>query len=142
MRQGCPLSPLLFVVCVDILLRRLERLFHATTCTAIPRAFADDTAVVISDLRFLSLLLQVYVEFGAISNLYLNMDKTVLIPLWWEVGVDGNDKTREDTLACIRARILAAHPSWATAIFSWYGIYLGNATGPGRRHGYPGWIKA
>ena len=44
-RQGCPLSLLLFAVCVDILLRRLEQTVPQCMC----RAFADDIALVLQD---------------------------------------------------------------------------------------------
>ena len=45
-RQGCPLSPLLFAVVADALLRALE---HACPGDLV-RAFADDTAMVVADV--------------------------------------------------------------------------------------------
>ena len=46
-RQGCPLSPIIFAVVVDVLLCKLEMIFDGRGIT---RAFADDTAAVIEDL--------------------------------------------------------------------------------------------
>ena len=45
-RQGCPLSPLIFALCADVLLRELSRVISAYEGL---RAFADDTVVVIQD---------------------------------------------------------------------------------------------
>ena len=64
-RQGCLLSPLLFAVCVDILLRMIEQ--HIEGCTA--RAFADDIAVIISDLKGRVVHLRPYSETSRRSHI-------------------------------------------------------------------------
>jgi hypothetical protein len=71
-RQGCPLSPLIFVVVVDVLLRRLVEVLGEEGCA---RAFADDTAAVVDDFFGL------FDEYAAISGLFLNYAKTIVIPL-------------------------------------------------------------
>ena len=88
-RQGCPLSPLLFAVTVDILLRKLAK-DHPDS---VIRAFADDTAMVSPDLwRDASAIAAMFNDFGQISGLTLNIPKTVAIPLWpFGDGGSGSD---------------------------------------------------
>jgi hypothetical protein len=76
-RQGCPLSPLLFALVADLLLRRLQRKLEG----AVIRAYADNIAVVVPDLqRALPILAEMFAQFASFSGL-LNMHKTHLIPL-------------------------------------------------------------
>ena len=78
-RQGCPLSPLLFAALVDILLRKLLKAFP----TGVTRAFADDIGMVIEEWsKDLGTAHSIFSEFASMSGLDLNIPKTVLIPLW------------------------------------------------------------
>ena len=117
-RQGCPLSPLLFVIVVDVLLRRLQS--AVPECTL--RAFADDNGMVIPDLAEMGpTIMTLYKEFGEISNLRLNMSKTVVIPLW-SADIDSLRK----------GQFARQHPEWAEADLATHGTYLGFVLGPGR----------
>ena len=72
-RQGCPLSPLLFAVVADVLLRRLKNV----SPQSLARAFADDTAVVVPDFPVHApVIMAVFQDFARISNLQLNLSKT------------------------------------------------------------------
>eukprot|EP00973_Karenia_brevis_P051119 7100166-Karenia_brevis.AAC.1 len=78
-RQGCPLSPLLFVVVVDVLLRRLSRLHPS----CIIRAFADDIALLTPCVyKDASSVMHIFRDFGKMSGLELNLPKCEIIPLW------------------------------------------------------------
>ena len=124
-RQGCPLSPLLFAVVADVLLRRLQRELSDITV----RAFADDTAVVSTDFaRQAPLIMQIFKEFGRISNLNLNMQKTVLVPLW------------ESSVDSVKSWLKVDLPDWDEVEVSWHARYLGFTIGPER--GSQSWAKA
>ena len=114
-RQGCPLSPLLFALVVDILLRRIQK--HLPDCTV--RAFADDIAVVVKDVqRDMPILRKIFHEFSQISNLDLNMPKCVLVPLWC------------DSLAAQKEFINEKLPDWCNITVADKGTYLGFDIGP------------
>ena len=124
-RQGCPLSPLLFATVVDLLLRRLSNTFSGELL----RAFADDTAMVVKDWwRSAADIAAIFEEFGRISGLVLNMPKTVIIPLW------------PVQLETLRLQIAEQLPGWKNVAVSFWGTYLGFAVGPEKRD--RSWVKA
>ena len=118
-RQGCPLSPLLSVICIDPLLRRLSKWFPDATV----RAYADDNAMVTTNfLRDGGGIMRVYKEFGQVSNLKLNLPKTVLIPLWPTTAERLTNSVLRDMF-----------PEWCAAEVCTWSLYLGFAQGPGRK---------
>ena len=97
-RQGCPLSPLLFAISTDLLLQRLHRLCP----DACIRAYVDDNAIVLpSAIASCSLLEDLFHEYATISGLKLNIDKTVYIP-FFHLQVEG-----------LREQLAQAAPTWA-----------------------------
>ena len=124
-RQGCPLSPLLFAVCGDLLVRRLR-----SACPeSLVRAYADDLAVVTRKWRaMLTAARPVFDDFAAASGLFLNLGKTVFIPL----GDDNVDTFRRDLgVVC---------PGWGGALVQMQAEYLGFTLGP--EAGDKGWTNA
>ena len=73
-KQGCPLSPLLFVICYDILLYRISRTSNAT-----PYACADDLAVATEDPRALWKVMALVDLFRRASGLGVNTNKTKIL---------------------------------------------------------------
>jgi len=123
-RQGRPLSPLLFAVCVDLLLRRLQHDIPGITV----RAFADDIASIVHDWWAHGPAMEkLFSEFASISNLCLNISKTVCMPLWPK----GADELKESLATFI--------PSWAQVKIDSKGSYLGFAVGPGSTN--LSWVK-
>jgi exonuclease III len=116
-RQGCPLSPLLFVVTLDGLIRRMLREIPGV----MPRMYADDTAVVVKDMAcHLPLLYTIFQDLEAAANLNLNLKKCVLIPL--------GDRPLEG----IPQALASICPRWVEMKPGHYGTYLGFAVGPGK----------
>ena len=123
-RQGCPLSPLLYVTVAESLLRAL----HDRLPLAVIRAFADDTALVTAALgRDLPAIQEVFGKFAAASNLHLNLPKTMLIPL----GCRRPDAIRHD--------LVAGGDVWSSISIATWGRYLGFALGPDK--GMHSWDK-
>ena len=108
-RQGCPLSPFLFVLAVEILAVKLR---HDPDCKGIilPNSrearltqFADDTTVISSSVASLKSSLQIINSFGSLSGLNLNKTKTKI--MW--IGSQKGNKDKIMGLKCITEPIKA-----------------------------------
>ena len=114
-RQGCPLSPILFAVAIDILLRKLRRRLPRL----LPRAFADDIATVAPDFTEAAPVLHaMFQSFARISGLRLNLPKTVVMPLF-----------REQPAEVLR-QLLQAQPGWGGIRVADHAKYFGILHGP------------
>ena len=74
-RQGCPLSPFLFILAVELLASKICQL---QDCKGIPlpnhqevkiSQFADDTTLIMSDTNSLKIALQTVDNLGTVSGL-------------------------------------------------------------------------
>eukprot|EP00972_Heterocapsa_arctica_P054490 8029607-Heterocapsa_arctica.AAC.1 len=128
-RQGCPLSPLIFAVVVDVLLRKLEVEMDGKGLT---RAFADDTESVLEDLfAAMPRVAKLFDDYAAISGLVLNFSKTIIIPLW------RNEERNYEEIGRLLAEIGGG---WDQVLTRPTAKYLGFLVGPGR--GDDIWTKA
>ena len=108
-RQGCPLSPLLYAICAELLIERIRMELPS----AVIRAYADDTAVLVQNTwTDIPVLAKIFKDFGRMSNLRLNLSKTVVIPLFPNPHLD----TVKDTLTM-------STPDWTAAQFSYSARY-------------------
>ena len=117
-RQGCPLSPMLFAVVMDVLLRAIP---GALDKEAHHWVFADDVGVVMSSaVDQLPALQRLLDRFGKISGMEMNVAKTVLLPLW-------PDSAEEH-----RRSVTESVPAWNDIQIATSAIYLGVRIGPGK----------
>jgi hypothetical protein len=117
-RQGCPLSALLFALIADVLLREISASLGEGETV---RSFADDTAAVVRDYaKSIPALAKLFEEFEQISALALNIKKTVLIPLW-PITSEAN----------VQLLVREICPAWRNISICLRGKYLGFIIGPG-----------
>jgi len=112
------------VLAADVLLRRINRVLPH----ALPRAYADDLALVTNRLeQDLPKLVTTFMEYERLSGLALNLSKTVLVPLW--------DKGTGDA----QAMIDCVAPVWGAIRIQEHAEYLGFILGPAAKD--RSWLK-
>jgi exonuclease III len=120
-RQGCPLSSVLFVLVTDCIFTALSQ---STGPRDFLRGYADDIGMIIRNLwESGPEISQMFLRIGRISRLELNGKKCILIPLW-SVPVEEN----------IRARLAEIIPDWSIFSIKPFGKYLGFLIGPGAKN--------
>ena len=117
-RQGCPLSPLIFAVIADVLLRSLHN--RMAENIRVLRAFADDTALILQHRDHLDEVFGIFRDYAVFSNLHLNLNNAVCIPLAYE-----------GTIEQARSAILQDFPLAALMAIAESDLYLGILLGPG-----------
>ena len=124
-RQGCPLSPLLYAIVAELLLERVVQ-----TCPDVMvRAYADDTATVLNDFGSEApKIQQIFEDFSKLSGLELNTKKTIIISL----------STRP--LETFKNQLATSIPTWSDMQVARSGTYLGFCIGPSKKDG--SWEKA
>jgi hypothetical protein len=75
-KQGCPLSPILFILCFDPLICAV-RVVKGVILTA---AAADDLAIVTRELSAITAVMHIITHFSHLSGLGINTDKSALLP--------------------------------------------------------------
>ena len=85
-RQGCPISALLFILVAEILTINVRENDKIRGITCNNRSFqitqlADDTTLFLADLESAVISISLFQTFASVSGLTLNHDKSEIIPL-------------------------------------------------------------
>ena len=85
-RQGCPISALLFILVAEILAINVRGNDKIRGITCNNRSFqitqlADDTTLFLADLESAVIRISLFQTFASVSGLTLNLDKSEIIPL-------------------------------------------------------------
>lgn len=86
-RQGCPLSPMLFVLSLDPFIRKIRKTPNIRGLpvpgqgTVTVSAYADDITVFVRDGDSINSLIQDFTRYAQLSGAKLNMEKSTLQPL-------------------------------------------------------------
>ena len=85
-RQGCPISALLFILVAEILAINVRRNDEIRGITSSNRSFqitqlADDSTLFLADLESAVKDISLFQIFASVSGLTLNLDKSKIIPL-------------------------------------------------------------
>ena len=120
-RQGCPLSMILFAICIDVLLRKLQDIVDRREDQGLG-AFADDIGIVIRNICVsLPEIASIFKLFASMSGLHLNHSKCIVIPL------ASSDELIEVFSTCFRSTV----PEWSSFAIKTHSEYLGFQLGPG-----------
>ena len=85
-RQGCPISALLFLLVAEILainLRHDTKIhgLHLCSTTFKVKMLADDTTLLLKDIKSIEIAIKKFQDFSKCSGLNLNLKKTEVIPI-------------------------------------------------------------
>ncbi len=85
-RQGCPISPLLFILAVEMLAISIDNNSNFDKLNVFGRQIgisqlADDTVIVLRDQYQIDKVIQLICLFSKASGLYLNINKCDLIAI-------------------------------------------------------------
>ena len=111
-KQGCPLSPLLFVIAIDPFLRAMEKTISPRSLVC---GYADDIALVLENpWKEVAAVADLFRILERTSGLTLKQMKCVMIPLWsaWQRGT-------------LTKLVKEEVPSWANFVIDSKGKYLG-----------------
>jgi len=109
-KQGCPLSPFLFICAMNVLLWKLKGEGESKRF-----AFADDLALALRSIATIIMVLKIVRRFGEHSDLHMNIQKTHIVST---LPPTESDRERLDTAG------------WGGIDFTDSGTYLGVLFGP------------